>query len=88
MHFAIGEAFLALGIPVGQVWNSAYCRSRDTALLAFGKAEASPELTDAQTRDREQRAAALRRMLSSLPGAGTNTVIVAEGNEIDRHGQD
>ena len=80
--FAIGEAFLAFGIPVGQVWNSAYCRSRDTALLAFGRAEASPELTDTQTREREQRIAALQQMLSSLPGAGTNTVIVAEGTNL------
>lgn len=79
---AIGEAFLALGIPVGQVWNSAYCRSRDTALLAFGKAEASPELTASQTRALEQRIATLRLMLSSLPGARTNTIIVAEGTEI------
>ena len=77
--FAIGEAFLSLGIPVGQVWNSAYCRSRDTALLAFGKGEANPGLTQSQTRERDQRIAALRQMLSSLPGAGTNTIVVAEG---------
>ncbi len=35
----IGAAFRALQIPVGTVWASPYCRSRDTARLAFGRAE-------------------------------------------------
>jgi hypothetical protein len=33
----IGAAFRDLRIPVGAVWASPYCRSRDTADLAFGR---------------------------------------------------
>jgi broad specificity phosphatase PhoE len=36
---AIGQAVRALGIPVGAVLSSGYCRTRDTAALAFGRAE-------------------------------------------------
>ncbi|MGI8909659.1 MAG: trypsin-like peptidase domain-containing protein [Rubrobacteraceae bacterium] len=35
----IGEAFRELRIPVGTVWASPYCRARETADLAFGRAE-------------------------------------------------
>ena len=34
---AIGEAFRALEIPIGFVRASPYCRTRDTAWLAFGR---------------------------------------------------
>jgi phosphohistidine phosphatase SixA len=36
---AVGTAFRDLGIPVGMVWTSPYCRARDTAQLAFGRSE-------------------------------------------------
>ena len=35
----IGESFRELRIPVGTVWTSPYCRARETAELAFGRAE-------------------------------------------------
>jgi hypothetical protein len=35
---SIGAAFRALRIPAGPVWASPYCRARDTAELAFGRA--------------------------------------------------
>jgi phosphohistidine phosphatase SixA len=73
---AIGKAFLALGIPVGQVFSSEFCRVRDTALLAFGQMETSADLTEFPAELREQRAAALRRMISTPPQPGTNTVLV------------
>ncbi len=38
---AIGQAIAALGIPVGAVLSSPYCRAMETAVLAFGRA--SPE---------------------------------------------
>ena len=41
---AIGAAVDRLGIPVGDVWASPYCRSRDTAELAFGRFEVVPGL--------------------------------------------
>lgn len=35
----IGDGVTRLGIPIGPVWASPYCRSQDTAELAFGRAE-------------------------------------------------
>lgn len=36
---AIGDAVDRLAVPIGQVWASPYCRSRDTAELAFRRFE-------------------------------------------------
>ena len=71
-----------MGIPIGQVWSSAYCRARDTALLAFGQAEIKADLTGFPAEQQEQRVAALREMLSTPPAQGTNTVLVAHGFNI------
>lgn len=76
----IGEAFKSLGIPVGAVITSPYCRAKDMGRLAFGSATASDNLRftirddDTET---GRRAAALRKMLSTAPPQGRNTVIVA-----------
>ena len=40
----IGEAFQALAIPVGQVLASPFCRTLETATLAFGRFEPAPGL--------------------------------------------
>jgi broad specificity phosphatase PhoE len=79
---AIGEAFQTLGIPVGQVLSSGYCRARDTAQLAFARAEITPDLTGFPSELRDQRIAALRHMLSTPPQSGMNTVLVAHGFNI------
>jgi phosphohistidine phosphatase SixA len=74
----IGKQFQRLHIPVGTVLASPYCRTIDTAKLAFGKVTIEPELehtvtaTEALTR---QRAAALSKLLAAMPRAGTNTVL-------------
>lgn len=74
----IGKQFQRLRIPVGTVLASPYCRTIDTAKLAFGKVTIEPELehtvtaTEALTR---QRAAALSKLLAAAPRAGTNTVL-------------
>jgi len=76
----IGQAFRDLGIPVGTVTTSPFCRCKDTARLAFGRFTVSDDLNFAMGADGEERkrlAEALRRMLSSPPGPGTNAVIVA-----------
>ena len=75
----IGAAFATLGIPVGRVVSSPYCRSTETATLAFGRREVSRALYFTMGMDREERArqrVGLRRMLSTPPAAGTNTVLV------------
>jgi phosphohistidine phosphatase SixA len=79
---AIGEAFRQLNIPVGQVLSSGYCRARDTAELAFGRSELVRDLSGLPESQREQRTAALRRLLSTPPQAGTNTILVAHGFNI------
>ncbi len=76
----IGQAFRALGIRVGKVISSPYCRAVDTAELAFGRPEKSAALYFAIGADREERvrlSAELRRMLATAPAAGTNTVLVS-----------
>jgi phosphohistidine phosphatase SixA len=79
---AIGESFLSLNIPVGLVLSSGYCRARDTAMLAFGQAEITSDLTGFPDELREQRITALRQMLSAPPLTGTNTILVAHGFNI------
>lgn len=71
---AIGEAFRALKIPVGSVLASPYCRTRETAQLAFGRFEVSEEIRGGSG---PARAEALRKLLAVVPPAGANTVLVA-----------
>ena len=76
----IGEAFRSLGIPVGEVTTSEYCRCINTAKIAFGKATPSMDITSIQDVSPEvkaQRIENLRNMLNTVPAAGTNTVLVA-----------
>jgi broad specificity phosphatase PhoE len=79
---AIGEAFRALGIPVGEVLSSGYCRTRDTAELAFGRAEIVRDISGLPADQRERRTQALRRLLGAQPERGMNTVIVSHGFNI------
>lgn len=80
MATEIGGAFKRLGIPVGKVVSSPFCRAVDTATLAFGRHEASDALYYAISlgkTEREAQAQALRQMLATPPARGTNTVLVA-----------
>src|SRR6266498_3563398 len=79
---AIGESFLSLNIPVTLVLSSGYCRARDTAMLAFGQADITPDLTGFPDDLREQRIAALRQMLSTPLEPGMNIVLVSHGFNI------
>jgi phosphohistidine phosphatase SixA len=75
---AIGAAIRTLAIPIGPVLASPYCRTVETATLAFGAAERLPEVRDpgAAPPGSPGRFAALRALLSAPPPAGTDTVIV------------
>jgi phosphohistidine phosphatase SixA len=80
---AIGEAFRTLEIPVGQVLSSPICRAYDTAVGAFGDAEALdvlslPATIDPTTRDMQP--GFLAALLATPPPAGTNTVVVSQSN--------
>jgi phosphohistidine phosphatase SixA len=81
----IGAGFAALGIPVGEVRSSEFCRTRETAELAFGEVEVDPMLTPLPEDSPEEKAAkaeAFAELLSTPPESGTNTVIVGHQSNI------
>jgi phosphohistidine phosphatase SixA len=88
----IGRQFRRLGVPVGVVLSSEYCRCWQTAELAFGRFEKTSMLTGrsrdpAAAESRKQAAAGLRKLLGTPPAAGTNTILVSHGfNLIDAEG--
>jgi len=50
----IGRAISALEIPLGKVLSSPYCRCKDTANLAFGNFQISPDLAFSISKDKEE----------------------------------
>ena len=85
---AIGKAFEALQIPVGEVYSSEYCRAWQTAELAFGRYRKTPDLNfePAENYSDEQIAAMRDRMVSHLaavPKDGVNTVLVGHDDPFE-----
>jgi virginiamycin B lyase len=80
---AIGRGARRLGLPIGKVLSSAYCRTLETARLAFGRATVHPALlnTVASKHDAAWRKQIrdARRLLGTRPPAGTVTVLVTHG---------
>ena len=81
----VGEAIRGLGIPVGRVVASPYCRTVETArAMALGPVETTTDIINMRVAEffggRSAVATRTRRRLSLLPEAGTNTVLVAHGN--------
>jgi phosphohistidine phosphatase SixA len=78
---AIGQAFQTFGIPVGQVLASPYCRTLETARLAFERVEPSgdllPTIAAVNAAEREALVAGLRRLLSTPPTPPNNTILVS-----------
>ena len=77
---ALGKAIKKLGLPIGKLINSPFCRCMDTASLAFGRTSPSYDLYFAMGLSREGKQAKgriLRKMFATPPAQGTNTVIVA-----------
>jgi len=76
----LGAAFRALGIPVGEVLVSPYCRTRETAELAFGVPGSETDLLSTwdhlPVEQKTERATELRKRLDTPPAPGTNTVLV------------
>jgi len=78
---AIGKAFEALQIPMGEVYSREYCRAWQTADLAFGRYRKTPDLNfePAENYSDEQIGAMRDRMASRLAVVtkdGGNTVLV------------
>ena len=63
---------------------SPFCRTRDTARLAFGRVRPTPALLSVEFFEsvREGRRRGLRRLLKMEPPDGTNTVLVTHGSAI------
>ena len=71
---AIGRGVRRLGVPIGKVLSSAYCRTLETARLAFGRATVHPALlnTIASEHDAawERQIRDARRLLGTRPRRG------------------
>jgi phosphohistidine phosphatase SixA len=81
----IGDAIRALGLPVGKVMASPYCRTVETAeLMQLGAVEATTDVVNMRVANyfggRGTIVVSAQTRLSTRPAVGTNTVIVAHGN--------
>lgn len=78
---AIGAAIARLRLPIGDVLASPFCRTRETAELIFGRARVEAAVRGGPASDDgSDRYAALRRLLSMPPAAGTVLAIASHGN--------
>lgn len=84
---AIGAALAEIGVEVGEVRASPYCRTVDTATLAFGEATEDPGLisltTATQADRREALIAAMQERLAAVPAPGTVTVLVTHTQNLE-----
>ena len=72
---ALGEAIGALEVPIGAVLTSPLFRTRESAQLAFGRADDQDEL-------RIDSKADLRTLLSAPPEPGTNRVLMTHNGRL------
>ena len=71
----IGEHIRRLKLPTGSVLASPYCRTMETAKLAFTHAEPRVEIRESEGGDY----AGLKRLLSTPVSSGTNVWVVGHG---------
>jgi hypothetical protein len=78
---ALGMQIRRLGIPIGTVYASPFCRTLETARLAFGRVERTDEARGgpANTSD-PTRYDPLRKLLATRPPPGKNNVVSSHGN--------
>jgi phosphohistidine phosphatase SixA len=82
----IGEALRTLAIPHGIVLSSEYCRTRETAELAFGAFEEEPALTgfpEESDPAYEPRVRRTEELLARRPPEGENAVLVAHVKNLE-----
>ena len=78
---AIAGQVKRLAIPIGTVYASPLCRTVETAMLAFGKAEKVREVRGGPVQSGDpKRYDALKKLLSTPPAQGQNNVISSHGN--------
>jgi phosphohistidine phosphatase SixA len=72
----LGAELERLGVPYRTVLTSPYCRTRETAGLAFGIYETHGALEQQLSQDPGNTAARLRDLFVATPAAGTNAIYV------------
>ena len=78
---AVAGHLKRLGIPIDKVYASPFCRTVETAMLAFGKAEKTSEARGGPVKsDDPKRYDGLRRLLSTPPAPGRNNAVSSHGN--------
>ncbi len=77
---AIGAAIRSLGIPIGEVLASPFCRTRETAELIFGRYIVSPAVRGGPASAEAGRYAELRLLLTRPTPADVNIAIASHGN--------
>jgi phosphohistidine phosphatase SixA len=91
---SIGESLSKLRIPVGQVHTSLFQRAIDTgAMMGFGEVRMSVDYTEGglvvTQIENNRRAAALRKIVATVPPPGTNVIVVThKPNILDAFGKD
>ena len=81
---AIGRGLRRLKVHVGVVLTSAFCRTRQTARLAFGRGTVSPSLLNTVNAEHggawRAQIRSARKLLGTRPAAGTVTALVTHGS--------
>jgi phosphohistidine phosphatase SixA len=82
----IGAGVRRLRLRIGTVLSSPFCRTLETAMLAFGRATINPALLNTITADHDaawrRQIRAARRLLAAKPTAGRITVLVTHGSVV------
>jgi hypothetical protein len=78
---ALGTHIKRLGIPIGITYASPFCRTMETARLAFGEPKPTSEVRGGPSRpDDSTRYDPLRKLLAAPPPRGRNNAISSHGN--------
>ena len=77
---AIGAAIRSLGIPIGDVLASPFCRTRETAELIFGRFTVAPAVRGGPAAVEAGRYADLKLLLTKRVPPNVNVAIASHGN--------
>jgi broad specificity phosphatase PhoE len=79
-----GEKINEHQIPISGVFTSQWCRTKDTATLAFGRASEWPPLNSFfdQPQNEARQTTAVKRRIGSMMQSGKNVVLVTHGVNI------
>jgi hypothetical protein len=78
---ALGAEIKRLRVPIGTIYASPFCRTMETARLAFGEPQPTNEARGGPSRpDDPARYEPLKKLLATPPAAGRNNAISSHGN--------